>query len=164
MQKLYSMSKIVLIFLLVMGNDQCSFAQSNLNTRSEEKSECQSKVEGQVSLYKILKTTCTKTDSCYVITYVDSKYFNKDDLPKVTEGLSKEFEKKRGLTVWLFDDLDLAESFASGKREYVNIASDTRGKYVRGGNEEFLIFSPRKKRLGDLSDVIVINLKKDKPI
>ena len=114
-----------------------------------------------IPYYKLINTTCTEAGSCYLMVFLESKYFNKDRLVKVIKDVSKEFTDKKGISIALFDDLELAQSFAEGKREYVNLAFDSRGKYVKGGDKEFLIFSPTKSRLGDLSDVIIINLKEE---
>jgi len=154
---------IIFLFIFFIAENIGCFAQKQSDTKSAESKENSKQSNATKIPYEVVGTICTEENVCYLIVYLDRKHFNGKDLLELIENATEGFKDKKGLTISFFDDLELAKSFASGKRDGINLSSDRRGWYIRAGNTEFLIFSPcsRKKKLtGDYPcKPTVINFK-----
>ena len=108
--------------------------------------------------YEVIKEKCTEENNCFVLAFVDSQYFNKKDMTELANQLSKDFEDKNTITINFFDNKELVNLYADGKKEVRELFYDARGRYQRVAGKEFLLFS-RKKKLGDLSNSEVIRIQ-----
>lgn len=107
--------------------------------------------------YEILDVGCTPDEKCVVIAYCDAALFNREDMEKIAEKLSIEFEKKKVVNVNLFDKKDLARAYTKGIPSPRELQYDRRGWYLRTDDREFLLFFPDPARRGKQ---ISIKLKK----
>jgi hypothetical protein len=108
--------------------------------------------------YEVINERCTEENNCFVLALVDSQYFNKKNMNELANQFSKDFKDKNTVTISIFDDKKLVNSYAEGKKEIRELSFDARGRYQRFVNKEYLIFSSKKK-LGDLSNSEVIRIQ-----
>ena len=137
---------ILLICLCFYGLGEQSCNSKAQNSKSEKPNNNNKNIlsnsETQEQEYEILDIGCTEDERCIVIAYCPPTLFNKEDMEKIVEKLSVQFNEKKLVNVNLFDKRDIAEAYAKGIRDLGGLSNERRGWYFRNDNKEFLLFFP----------------------
>lgn len=123
-------------------------------------SECDKKItlsERSASLrkgdFEILKSYCTDDGKCIVIAYSKAETFNRDGMNLIATEISVRYRDSKVVNVSLFDDREMASSYAQGIGDPRELASDRRAWFLKFDGKEFLLFYPDRERKQEVERV-----------
>lgn len=103
--------------------------------------------------YEIISTNCSKDKKCVVIVFCPPDSFVKGEMEKIALKFSSEFKDKKVVNINLFDNKDIAESYAKGTRNLGDLQNERRGWYLRTNDKEFLLFFPNSQERNKVESI-----------
>lgn len=92
--------------------------------------------------FVLLKDGCINNQTtCMAITYLEPQSFNDSTLRLIGQALRKQYKKKKGATVFIFDSVELGMTHIKGNRHLTDLSREARGGYFLTAKEEYLKYS-----------------------